>query len=1243
MDSKKVFVFSANGAGLASLGSAYHAFLKHHSERMAVVAFSAFDLTNESKAKAVLEDIRASDDLVLVVRLHGGKDSCPCFKELLKAADGGRIILDQQFGEDINLNEKYCPEYGTPEYEELLRYLKYDGEKNWQGFLNRLIGLPADPPKPRPMEALYHPRLGALPTLDEYLDGMGLTIDDLLYGDKPVIGGWFFPVRWLDDDIEHVDALIHEVENQGCIPLFCFYRRVPMPDIPCKETQWVLDNYFQKDGQTIIDVFLNLMHFSLSMLRSNESHLLGFLNVVRMQVVELFADYAHWSGTFQAVSPVDVCASYALPEFDGNLLTVPIATKESNYRDQRTGAILQKLRPLPERIAKVVRMAKNWASLRRKPNNQKKVAILFHNYPPRNQNIGNAIGLDSFASVARIIDRLNAEGYVVDRTYEDPQDLADEILNGLTSDRQWLTPDAMAKRAADNVDHGQWQRWADELPEQNREHLQKDWGPAPGELFVHDKKLMISGKINGNVYVSMQPPRGYIEQPEKIHDPFMAPTHHYLYYYRWLRDVFKADAVMHIGCHGSLEWLPGKSVALGPNCYPDLAIMELPNIYPYILNNPSEGTQTKRRSFSCLIDHLTPVMTNAEIYDELADVDLKVQEYWQTKDMNPKALSVAQKQLWELVSKANLDQDLNISQDQALADFNEFLEQLHGYLSEMSDTAIAHGLHILGQPPQGEGLVELATQIVRARISDAPSLREALAAHWDLDYDDIIANLGAKCRNSKYATNALALQALHDGCLDLVRRSIEGQPIAGEERSPDIDTALALLMDEVVPRINSTTDEIEAVVNALSGRYIPAGGSGNPTRGQLDALPTGRNFYTVDPAKVPSRRAWETGVAMAKKLQERYQIDTGKPLETLGMVIWDINTMRNQGEDIAQAFYLMGIKPVWNPSNGRVIDIEIIPLEKLKYPRVDITFRASGCFRDTFPNLAELLDRAVMMVAALKEPHGQNFLRRSVQREMDALAKHGMSDQDAFREATFRVFSCQPGTYGAGVAKAIDAKAWGERDDLGETYVTWGGFAYGQGVYGAERKDNFRRRLKDIQLVVKNEDSREFDLFSSDDFNSYFGGFIAAVRMESGAQPLAYAGDASDPQRIKYRSVQEEVKHLFRSRILNPKWINSMKAHGFKGAGDLSRNVDLAFHWDATSNVIDDWMYQEMANRLALDQQLQDWYKQVNPYALHNIAERLLEAINRGMWDADKKIQQELESLFLETEGDIEELVDDGQ
>ncbi|VAX34100.1 Aerobic cobaltochelatase CobN subunit, partial [hydrothermal vent metagenome] len=456
----------------------------------------------------------------------------------------------------------------------------------------------------------------------------------------------------------------------------------------------------------------------------------------------------------------------------------------------------------------------------------------------------------------------------------------------------------------------------------------------------------------------------------------------------------------------------------------------------------------------------------------------------------------------------------------------------------------------------------------------------------------------------------------------------------------EVRRVVEFIRDVVLPKLEQTTEEIDSVVAALSGRHVLPGGSGAPTRGMVDILPTGRNFFSVDPFRIPSPTAWITGKALGDALIERHMNETGKPPESIGMVIWGSPTMRTMGEDIAEAFYLMGVRPVWNSRNGRIEGLEIIPSGELKFPRVDVTFRTSGFFRDSFPNLMELLDDAVAMVTALDEPVENNFLRKHVLTEVEELVKRGIDPETALREASFRIFSDPPGVYGAGIPAAIDAKAWEKSEDLGEVYITWGGYAYGKGVYGEDRREVFRRRLSDISLVVKNEDSREYDLLSSDDFNAYFGGFVAAVKTVSGNYPKAYSGDASDPDRVRYRSIQEEVKHVFRSRILNPKWMEGLMRHGYKGAGDLSRAVDISFHWDATSDVMEDWMYDALSEKYALDEKMQEWFKEVNPYALQNIAERLLEAASRGMWNASEEMKKRLEDLYLDVEGDIEERTD---
>ncbi len=1237
MSERHLVIYSAVGTGLASLGRAVRSFERENPGFMKVTARGADDLFDDKQVAAFLETVAGADSLMVI--LHGGKASCRFFDQLIETASGIRLYIHPADEEETELAQAHCPDFGGGDFTQRALYLKYGGEENWLNLLRLEGGLEAEPPRPQPCQGLYHPRFGLVDTLLQYLDNLGIGLDELKNPKQPVLGFWFGQYLILDANLNHIDAMVREIENQGSIPICCFHRRYPDPLLDVKDIRWLFDNYFFHKGQKLIHSLISPMLFSLNQNLPQQAGVLAELDVPVIQAINTFNNRKQWEETVQAVSPMDVGLSVAAPEFDGNLISVAAATREQTKRDPVTGAMLTRMEPITERVAKIVRQARNWGRLALMANCDKKVAIIFHNYPPRNDKIGCAVGLDTFASISGLLRDMKELGYQVEDTFDEPESLARAMVGGLTVDQRWLTPEKMAQRAADRAGEKWTGPWTAELPHSNQNHMAKDWGPSPGKLFVHDGGMLVNGLVNGKVYLGVQPPRGFIEQPEKIHDPYMSPSHHYLFYYRWLRDVFGADAVIHVGKHGSLEWLPGKSVGLSRECYPDLAIMEMPNIYPYIVNDPGEGTQAKRRSYCCLIDHLIPVMTNADAYEELAKVDELVLSYLQTRDMNPTRLPVAQKELWELVEKASLHRDLEMEREEAFADFDAFLEKLHSYLSEVADTAISDGLHTLGQPPEGEGLVELGAQLVRLKNGEVPSLRESVAQAWGYDYDHLVANRGKTDPSGRHSTYAVALKAIHDKCLELVGRAAGGEP--PQSLSPggngQAGQALEFLAEVALPRVKQATEETEAVLHALCGGYVGPGASGCPTRGRVDVLPTGRNFCSVDPYKLPSPTAWRVGKDLGDDLVARHRQETGRPPDSLGMVVWGSPNMRTQGECIAEALYLMGLKPVWNAKNGRVEGLSVTPLDELSFPRVDVTFRTSGFFRDAFPNIMELLDEAAGMAAALDEPPESNFLRRNVLKEVDELAKQGLSPQEAWREASFRVYSDPPGVYGAGVAAAIDAKAWETSDDLGEVYVTWGGYAYGKGAYGLDKRENFRRRLKDITLVVKNEDSREYDLLSSDDYNAYFGGFVAAVKMASGVQPRAYSGDASDPDRVKNRSIQEEAKHVFRSRILNPKWIEGLMRHGFKGAGDLSRTVDNAFHWDATSGVIEGWMYQGLAEKYAFDQRMRDWLKEVNPYALQNISERLLEAISRGMWEADPETKERLEQIFLEAEGDLEE------
>jgi cobaltochelatase CobN len=640
-----------------------------------------------------------------------------------------------------------------------------------------------------------------------------------------------------------------------------------------------------------------------------------------------------------------------------------------------------------------------------------------------------------------------------------------------------------------------------------------------------------------------------------------------------------------------------------------------------------------------------PVMTRADAYDELAEVEVLVKDYHNAKTLDSSQLPYLRDLIWEKVEAARLDRDLGVTREAAKADWDDFLEDLHGYLYEVKDTLIRDGLHVLGRVPEGDALVEMLLALTRLPNGSIPSLRERIAALMGFDYGVLL---------EKPGHFSPALGRTYGEVLDEIegksRQLLEayaGVNFAGENvervikrvlgrKDEEIKSVLIFVSQSLIPALKGTEQEIGNCMKALCGGFVPPGPSGAPTRGMADVLPTGRNFYSVDPQAIPTRAAWQVGKALADGLLRRYKEETGSYPESIGFVVWSTSNMRTGGDDVAEALYLMGVQPVWEEKSGRVKDLTVIPLEDLGRPRIDVTFRASGMFRDAFMNVIHLLDRAVEMVAELDEPHDVNFIAKHVHAEVEEKTAAGVDPDEAREEALWRVFSDRPGTYGAGVSDLITAKNWRDEKDLGEVYITWGGYAYGRRSYGREARQAFRQRLSLIDVTVKNEDSREIDMFDSDDFYSYHGGMVAAVKTVKGSLPMSFSGDSSDPARVKVRTLSEEAKHIFRARVLNPKWIESMKRYGYKGAGDLSHLVEVAFGWDATAEVLEGWMYEALAQKYALDPHMQEWFAKVNPWALQNITAHLLEAVERGMWDASKEITDALRELYLEIEGELE-------
>jgi cobaltochelatase CobN len=1059
---------------------------------------------------------------------------------------------------------------------------------------------------------------------------------------------------------------------------------------------------------------------------------LATLDVPVVQAVCATGSRAAWLASDAGLQPLDAATQVAIPEFDGRILGGVISFKERIGDASIVGIPVPRYVPDRERCARVAGLAVRSARLRHLPARERRVGLLLTSFPTKHARVGMAVGLDTPASALRLLDALHADGMRVQRPFAHGDELMHALIATGGHDPEFLT-DAQLAASPLRLPVSEYLAWYATLPAQMRAGIEQRWGPAPGDRYLDGDDFVIAGLELGNVVIAIQPPRGYGEDPVGIyHDPELPPTHHYLACYRWLRASWRADALVHLGKHGTLEWLPGKMLALSADCAPDAALGDLPLIYPFVVNDPGEGVQAKRRAHAVIVDHMVPPMMRADTYDEIAELEAMLDEYARLEILDPPKLPALAARIWTGIEKANLQSDLGVSERPA--DLGELVEHIDGYLCEVKDIQIKDGLHVLGQVPEGDGLRGLTAAMLRLGSGDVAGLRRAVGAAFGLDEPALVAAPGARVAGraaprapavartpaagparggaavaaadpargaaavaaadpargaaavaaadpargaaavpvsargaaavpaadpapdvarllerfrgpaasagdlvdrleaaQMALLDALAAASWDPAAVEAIVRDVLGAADAGVERT------LRFAATEVVARIRRTPDELTHIVAALNGRHVPAGPSGAPTRGRLDVLPTGRNFYSVDPRALPSELSWEVGCRLADALLEHHREDTGELPRMVGLVAWGTAAMRTQGDDVAEILALLGVRPTWHPESRRVTGIEVVSLAELGRPRIDVTVRISGFFRDAFPHLVALLDDAVARVAALEEPDEDNFVAAHARADAEKLAA-SLGAGPAWRRATTRVFGSKPGTYGAGLLQLLDARDWRDDADLAAVYEAWGGFAYGRGLDGAAAPDSMRECYARIEVAVKNVDSREHDILDSDDYYQYHGGMIATVRALTGRDPAAYLGDSSDPSRVVARTLAEETRRVFRARVANPRWIASMIRHGYKGAAELSATVDYLFGYDATAGVAEDWMYEQVAARYLLDADVASFMASSNPWAARAIAERLLEASDRGLWAAPSAdTLAAIRERFLALEGELEE------
>ncbi|MBI2717380.1 MAG: cobaltochelatase subunit CobN [Rhizobiales bacterium] len=955
------------------------------------------------------------------------------------------------------------------------------------------------------------------------------------------------------------------------------------------------------------DVILNATSFTASSGSGGDP--LAAYDCPVIQVVMAGSSEEEWAASAQGLGPRDLAMNVVLPELDGRIHSRAISFKAESQWHQATQCRIVTYKPVADRVEFVAALAANWVKLRRTPPEARKVAIVLANYPNRDGRIGNGVGYDTPASTIAILDALKVAGFAVADFPATGNALIEDLQRGPTNAAPLSPREKNVFALAD------YQRHFAALAEPVRARITSRWGEPAGDPFVALGAFQLPVRVYGNVAVMIQPARGYnIDPKTTYHDPALPPPHGYLACYFWLRHVFGVDAIVHNGKHGNLEWLPGKANGLSSACLPEVALGPTPQLYPFIVNDPGEGTQAKRRTGAVIIDHLTPPLTRAETYGPLKDLEALVDEYYLAAGLDRRRLAALKTDIFELSRSHRLDLDAGLTGED-----DSDLQKLDAFLCDLKEAQIRNGLHILGQSPQGRLETDLLVALTRVPRGLGEggdrSLSRALAEDFGLGgFDPLACDMAAPWTGPKpgelqnlsadpWRTNGDTVERL-----ELYAAGLHPAGAASAAVIAGIEATIRPALRASGPA------EIAAVLTGLAGRRVAPGPSGAPTRGRLDVLPTGRNFYSLDTRTVPTPTAWNLGRKSAEDLLTRHFQDFGQYPKSIGLSAWGTANMRTGGDDIAQALALIGAKPQWEPSSWRVIGFEIVAMAGLGRPRVDVTLRISGFFRDAFPAQIELLDRAIRAVGALDEDEGDNPIAARMRSETRSLAATGLSPKDAAEIAGHRIFGAKPGAYGAGLQALIDEKIWNSRADLAAAYVTWGAYAYGTKVQGANDEAAFRRRLSGIEAVIHNQDNREHDLLDSDDYYQFEGGMTAAVEQATGKLPRVYHNDHSRPERPVIRTLEEEVARVMRSRVVNPKWIDGMKRHGYKGAFEIAATVDYMFAFAATTGAVKTHHFDLAYDAYLADPKTRDFIARNNPAALKEIAQRFAEAAERGLW-----------------------------
>ncbi|MCA1991847.1 MAG: cobaltochelatase subunit CobN, partial [Coleofasciculus sp. S288] len=895
-------------------------------------------LTIDTYAENVLTSAQ-----IIILRLLGGRSywsyGLEIVQEIVQQTGAALVVLPGDDRPDPDLLD-----YSTVSLATVNQVWRYFTEGGVENFVNALkfiadicLGQNYNPPPPKPV-----PRVGV------YAWGLGIRDEEADYLSplssqlpNPKVGILFYRAHYLAGNTAPIDALCQALVERHLEPVPVFVSSLRDPDVQAE-----LLLYFQPKEGSGIEVLLNTTSFSLAKLDTEtpQVELWECLDVPVLQVILCSSTVEQWESQFQGLTPRDTAMNVALPEVDGRIISRAVSFKSVQTWNPQLETDVVVYEPVRDRIDFVATLAANWVQLRQTPPVERRIALILANYPNRDGRLANGVGLDTPASCIEILKALRQAGYWVEDMPETGDALIQRLTAGVTND-----PEGRELRSVgQQVSWEEYQQYFETLPPEVQTGISDRWSGVSCQLSVVSGKkttdnFPISGIQLGNVFVGIQPSRGYDIDPSlNYHAPDLEPTPAYLAFYYWLRQHFGTHAVVHVGKHGNLEWLPGKSVAMSGNCYPEVALGAMPHLYPFIVNDPGEGSQAKRRSQAVIIDHLTPPMTRAELYGALQQLESLMDEYYEAQTLDPSRLPLIRDRITQLILQENLHQDLGIDKDEiknqksvsvTAAAQSTIQNRLDGYLCELKEAQIRDGLHIFGQCPQGRQLRDLIVAIARHPGNNRLGLTRALAEDWGLDFDPLTADLSESVGahftqisafpqiNSinppvqELAVNGKNCRTVGDLVETLEQHAAElvEQLIATDNRQRTTDNGqrtkqeLDWICDRLLPSLQQTNQELTHLLRGLEGRYVPSGPSGAPTRGRPEVLPTGRNFYSVDIRAIPTETAWDVGRKAAEVLIERYTQENGEYPKTLGLSVWGTSTMRTGGDDIAEALALLGV------------------------------------------------------------------------------------------------------------------------------------------------------------------------------------------------------------------------------------------------------------------------------------------------------------------------------------------------